>query len=172
MDNVKPGRLVSPVMLAAPVVLALVLLATAAVAASEAGGKVRASDVGEQLSRTYETIKAYGYTKRQELAEWADRRAAALDAKIAQLERDIERRGEQMKRETRESYEQAVAMLKEQRDELAVKAGELRSSTVSAWTGAKWELLAAMDRIESAYDHVVDEFSGDETRSGGKEKTQ
>jgi hypothetical protein len=113
-----------------------------------------ADEVSARITDAYEALKSFTFAKKDEFLHWAEARSRDLDAKIDELQKEIDRE----KGPAREDLRRAKKQLLERRKELARRMDEVRHSGEQAWEDAKWGMSAALDKLEQAYQRARSRF--------------
>lgn len=126
--------------------------------------KTQAGEVSKEISEAFEAIESYTFARKEEFLKWAEARSQERDARIAEMEKEIERSNEKM----RERLKSARDDLREEQRKLAKRMEEVRKSSEAVWEDAKWGFSAALEKLERAYERAKSRFEEEEAE-GAKE---
>ncbi len=136
----------------------LLTIAPLGFAAQKAEKPVTATDVGEKVSATYQTMKSYTLQQRDEAVAAAKKRLAELDRQMDQLQKSLDEHWQDMSAEARKKKQQTLNALERQRREAAEWYGGMRHSSGEAWEEVKQGFADSYDRLEKAFGKAKNEF--------------
>lgn len=130
--------------------MVLLSMAPVVLAAQQANEKTSAADVKEKATATYESLKKYTLEQKDEAVAAADEKLKELDTRIAQIQKDLDERWQQMSEATRKKTQESLQELHKEREKVAEWYGGMRHSSAQAWETVKKGFADSYDRLEES----------------------
>jgi hypothetical protein len=119
-----------------------------------AAGTGTSTDVRQQATQTYESIKDYGYAKKDEVTGWADRKLEQLRETMTELEGKAEETGG----EARARWDELAGDVEVQRRQAAEQIERLKGASAGAWDDLKQGALDAIATLDRSLEQAASRF--------------
>ncbi len=137
---------------------------TVSLAAHHNDEKATASDVKKEAMETYDILKSYTLEQRDEALVAAEDQIDRLDGQIAQMQKSIDNKWQDMSQATQEQTRKTLDALREKREGLAEWLGGLRYSSEDAWEEVKKGFSDSYDRLQKAFIQASEDFDKDKDK--------
>lgn len=144
--------------------LAVLFFASVSLAAHHDDEKATASDVKKEAMETYDVLKSYSLEQRDEALAAAENKIEKLDGQIAQMQKTIDNKWQDMSQATQERTRKTLDTLREKREALAEWLGGLRYSSEDAWEEVKKGFSDSYDRLQEAFTQASEDFDKDKDK--------
>jgi TolA-binding protein len=138
--------------------LFLCLAPTSAIAASTDSDQTSAADIQREMKETLQTIASYSAEQRDAAVAKAKEALAKTDARIEQLQQQIDQNLQPMSKEARIQAQEALKTLRKQRTEIAEWYGGLKHSSVNAWDEIKKGFAKSYTELEKSLEKAREKF--------------
>jgi len=138
--------------------VALMLACAPSFSADSADQKTTGKDVGKKIDETAQTIKNYSAEQRDEALKSAKSLLADADARIDQLESDMNKNWDKMSVSARKHAQETMRTLRRQRQDLSQSYGELKRSSSNAWDEVKSGFSKSYDALRDSFSKAAKEF--------------
>ena len=129
-----------------------------AIAGEAKSDQPTAAEVRRELNQTLQMITSYSADQRDAALATAQEALAKTDARIEDLEKQIERNWQPMNQEVRKQAQEALKTLRKQRNEIAEWYGGLKHSSASAWDEIKKGFANSYSELEKAVEKAHEKF--------------
>jgi hypothetical protein len=127
-------------------------------AVDSAEAKTTGKDVGKKIDETAQTIKNYSAEQRDEALKSAKSLLADADARIEQLENEMNKNWDNMSASARKHAQETMRTLRKQRQDLSQSYGELKRSSSNAWEEVKSGFSKSYDALHESFSKAAKEF--------------
>lgn len=137
--------------------IALVLAAAPLVLAAESD-RTTGREVGRKFDETAQAIKNYSADQRDDALKSARRLIEHADARIDELENNMNRNWDKMSTSARAHAQETMKKMRRQRQDLSQNYGELKRSSASAWDEVKNGFSRSYDALRESFSRAAKEF--------------
>ena len=117
-----------------------------------------ATDVQRELKETLQAIASYSAEQRDAAVTKAKESLAKTDARIEQLQQQIEQNLKPMSKEARIQAQESLKTLRKQRNEIAEWYGGLKHSSANAWDEIKTGFANSYTELEKSLEKAREKF--------------
>jgi hypothetical protein len=112
--------------------------------------KVKMDDVKKELSEAMDAMRAYSGERQADAMKEMEAVLEKMDARIAALSEDIQKKWEALEPEAREKARETLERLRRLRDRLATSMEEWKSGGKSTWNKIKSDFLNAWEEFQKS----------------------
>jgi hypothetical protein len=139
----------------------LVFSSTATLLPASQQKEATATDVKEETSEAFETLKNYTVVQRDEAIAAAKNQLDRLDAKIEALQSDLNEDWQDMSKAAQQKKQATLKTLREKRNDVAEWFGGLQHSSAEAWEEVKTGFAKSYDQLQKTFSKASDEFKSE-----------
>ena len=126
-------------------------MGTFSLAAQTEPDKATTQDLKEKMTETVQVFKKYSAAQRDEAVKKAKEVLEDLDAQIDRLEKDFNKKQDQMDQQARQKTQEALTALRKQRNAVAEWYGGLKQSSGKAWEEVKRGFIKSYQDLREAF---------------------
>ncbi len=120
--------------------------------------KATVKDISRQAADTGRTIRDYTVEQRDDAVKSAKAALHEADQRLHQMERNIDRKWDQMDQAARKKARAALDALRKERNELAEWFGGLKHSSREAWDEVKGGFVKSYAALRQSFKRAKDNF--------------
>lgn len=122
------------------------------------GERVSKKEVGQEVKKAVEAIKAYSADQKDEAVKKGKAVLDNLDGRIEQMESRLKKEWDQMGDSARKTAKTSLEAVKKQRDEVAKWVGSMKQSSAGAWEDVKKGFVESYQALANSFDKAADKF--------------
>lgn len=117
-----------------------------------------AAEVKTDATQTYDSLKKYTAEQRDEALAAAEKMMSSLDARISELQHQLDGQWQEMSKTARETTRNTLDSLQKEREKVAEWYGGMRHSSANAWEDVKKGFADSYDRLKNAFTKASKDF--------------
>ena len=117
-----------------------------------------AAEVKSDAAQTYDLLKRYTVEQRDEAVAAAEKMMTSLDARISELQHQLDSQWQDMSQAAREKTRATLDTLQKEREKVAEWYGGMRHSSASAWEDVKKGFANSYDQLKKNFSKALADF--------------